>query len=212
MENLGRARFQQNSDQWTTMAGAGAKKKSSLNIFQKKKTEEDFWTDYYQATEALKYQISMSNQLRQEYFATHLPYLIKSLKDTNDECDLAMQALLLKFSAICEESILADATHVSPLQDDAASLKRVFGQIDNGKDFLDYVNQYLNAAAKLDHEPIKMDFQFENRANGAVAAGASNMLRTFGVDLDQVMSANGMQVPAPLKVCVQYLDSFGKVL
>lgn len=180
-------------------------KKKSLNpigLFQKKKTEEDFWTLYYQAVEALKYQIATSNQLRQEYFATHLPYLIKSLKDTNDECDLAMQALLLKFSTICEESILADATHVSPLNDDSVSLKRMLTQIDNGKDFLDYINQFLNAAAKLDHQPIQMDLQFENRQNSAV--------RVFGVDLDQVMSGNGMQVPEPLRNCIQYLDSYGE--
>ncbi|KAG4101737.1 hypothetical protein H8356DRAFT_265050 [Neocallimastix lanati (nom. inval.)] len=55
-------------------------------------------------------QLNISNNIRKEYDNVHVPALLKSLKETNDECDQSLQEQLKNYSYNYESVIMNDAT------------------------------------------------------------------------------------------------------
>jgi hypothetical protein len=127
------------------------------------------------------------------------------LKETNDECNLALQALLLKYAVQFEETLLDDAFQLSPIGDNgivligcfffihlAAGLKKALCSIDNDHDFQEFFSQLLSTAKKIDathDEPQPM--------------------RVFGVPLDVIVEREKSHIPLVILKCIEAVEEYG---
>ena len=127
------------------------------------------------------------------------------MKEANDECDLGLQALLLKYAATLEDAILGDATLISPLQESGPSLKRSLSSIDNEKDFRDYFAKLLTAAARIERNNNCMEA-------GQLGASASSIdaAHIFAVPLTVLFEREHQQVPAIVAKCTEAVEEYGK--
>eukprot|EP00833_Pecoramyces_ruminatium_P003808 jgi/Orpsp1_1/1177840/evm.model.c7180000063079.1 len=62
-------------------------------------------------------QLNISNNIRNEYDHVHIPGLLKSLKDTNDECDQSLQEQLKSYSCNYENVMMNDAATLNSAND-----------------------------------------------------------------------------------------------
>lgn len=162
----------------------GSSHRSSM--FGKRKTEEDLMAKASTSADVYKMQMMAYAQLRQEYHSEHLPGFVKSLKDTNDECDLAVQALLLKYASTYEDALLADATIISPIgESEAHTLKNTLGDIDNGRDFQAFIQHSVFPTV------------------------ASSENSYFGVSLSQLSRSSSAEYPVLAEKCIEAIENYG---
>ncbi|KAK2758064.1 hypothetical protein FQN54_004471 [Arachnomyces sp. PD_36] len=106
--------------------------------------------------------VTSAQSQRQELLNTHRPQAIRALQDLISECDAGLTLQLQKFATFNEKLLVGNGLCVSPLKDSTSgsehrSLREVAHQIDNQKDFHDYVLSHHGKAGTGHHAEIKYE-------------------------------------------------------
>ena len=119
-----------------------------------------------------------------------------------DECDVALQALLMKYAKLYEDALLADATQLSPINAEGVSLREALGRIDFQRDFEQDLNKFVSATPRVQLPSID-DVQHP------VAPPRAAKKRVFGLPLDLVLQREDSECPLILQKCFEVISQDG---
>ncbi|KAI9146568.1 Rho GTPase activation protein [Paraphysoderma sedebokerense] len=183
---------------------------STIGIFQQSKKpeklikeEESARYKAAQANEGYKNQLAQTNQVRAEFHNVHLPRILKSLKETNDECDAALQYHLSKYSYLYEQALMSDATTISPLNSTERGLRSIIEQIDNKADLKEFVTGYVAKNTDITLAEIK-----EDQYGMPVVPSNKVINPTFGTNLAELLDRENSDVPSFLRNCFGLVEEF----
>ncbi|ORX39261.1 hypothetical protein BD324DRAFT_619059 [Kockovaella imperatae] len=109
------------------------------------KQEDDVRSRMAQASETFRKAVLESQALRQEYFNFQQPKILRLLKECADELDMGTQYHLTRFAFMFESSMVAEASIMSPMNEEGSGLKGLYENIDNRTDFKQYMQNYAVA-------------------------------------------------------------------
>ncbi|KAL6233551.1 hypothetical protein BDW75DRAFT_251934 [Aspergillus navahoensis] len=106
--------------------------------------EEDLLRKVQSADSDYKAKVQAAQTARQELISTHRPQAVHNIQQLISECDSGLALQMQKFGTFNEKLLLGQGLSISPLKEpgEAAtpkSLREVIQQIDNQKDYHDYV-------------------------------------------------------------------------
>ncbi|KAL7753599.1 Rho GTPase-activating protein [Sorochytrium milnesiophthora] len=189
----------------TAPSGTTLHRSGSFSMFKKTDKPEKVISIIAKEEEGARFKAAAANQsyrsqlvsattVRSEYYSTHLPQLLQSLKEANDECDAALQYHLSKYAYHYEHAMMSDATTISPLNLNEVGLRRMVEQIDNKQDLCDYVSSRAAQA--------HIAFSLPQYALPPPPA-------TFGVDLAAHLEQMNADVPPIVHTCAAIIEQFG---
>ncbi|KAL6625307.1 RhoGAP-domain-containing protein [Neocallimastix sp. 'constans'] len=168
-------------------------------------------------------QLNISNNIRKEYDNVHVPALLKSLKETNDECDQSLQEQLKNYSYNYESVIMNDATTLKS-KDKEISLSKLMENINNKKDLSEFIQQNAyeeipsnivevseneneddNENDKEKNENSKKITCYEYVKNCAKA----DPQIVFGEDLNEIIRRENTEIPLILTKCITLIENIG---
>ncbi|KAJ3095870.1 hypothetical protein HDU97_006444 [Phlyctochytrium planicorne] len=181
-------------------------KQGTSNPGKLQKMEDDARTRASNANEQYKQQLAATNMLRSSYFQSHLPRFIRMLKETNDQCDSGMKQHLARHAKEMEESLMKEATTLSPVDKDGPdmSIVSIIDRIDNARDFRQYMMEYFQNQKQLQ----KSEYQYSPYTMSAEAVSIANAKPVFGVSLSTVFERDG-QAPMVVTRCIQAIEAYG---
>lgn len=200
---------------------AMSKLKGPKNAAQYAKQEEEVRTRMGQTSDSYRAQVSGAQSLRQEYFQTQLPRLLRTLKENVDELDLGTQYHLSRYAYLLENVLVTEGLTIAPVSpEDGPGLKAVIESIDTREDFKTYMQQYSLNWQMSGHQrgPKREGFEDENFSPVGLApsqpyANTSpsqpSVAPTFGVDLGEQMLRDGVEVPRVLEKCAEAIELYG---
>lgn len=200
---------------------AMSKLKGPKNAAQYAKQEEEVRSRMGQTSDSYRAQVSGAQSLRQEYFQTQLPRLLRTLKENVDELDLGTQYHLSRYAYLLENVLVTEGLTIAPVApEDGPGLKAVIESIDSREDFKTYMQQYsLNwQMSGQQRGPKREGFEDENFSPVGLAPSqpyaSSSPSRpstapTFGVDLGEQMLRDGVEVPRVLEKCAEAIELYG---
>ncbi|KAB8221255.1 hypothetical protein BDV33DRAFT_170946 [Aspergillus novoparasiticus] len=108
--------------------------------------------------------VQAAQAARQELVSTHRPQAVHNIQQLISECDSGLTLQMQKFATFNEKLLLGQGLSISPLKDSAGnaatapkSLYEVIQQIDNEKDYRDYVLSHQNNPGAVSSEQIKYE-------------------------------------------------------
>ncbi|BAE63354.1 Rho GTPase activator (Rgd1) [Aspergillus flavus] len=108
--------------------------------------------------------VQAAQAARQELVSTHRPQAVHNIQQLISECDSGLTLQMQKFATFNEKLLLGQGLSISPLKDSAGnaaiapkSLYEVIQQIDNEKDYRDYVLSHQNNPGAVTSEQIKYE-------------------------------------------------------
>jgi len=178
--------------------------KNTVNPTKLQKNEDEARNKAAQANEAFKLQLVSTNSIRREFFRKNLPRILRSLKETNDECDNSLQYNLGKYSYDYENALMSDATTISPLNE-AQGLRKIVQKIDNAGDFIEYVRKPLYKGTKFE----KNDIPFSEYKMHPETYAIIHPKSIFGVGLAEQLNRDNMEIPEILTKCANFIERYG---
>lgn len=178
--------------------------KNTVNPTKLQKNEDEARNKAAQANEAFKLQLVSTNSIRREFFRKNLPRILRSLKETNDECDNTLQYNLGKYSYDYENALMADATTISPLNE-AQGLRKIVQKIDNAGDFIEYVRKPLYKGTKFE----KNDIPFSEYKMHPETYAIIHPKSIFGVGLAEQLNRDNLEIPEILTKCANFIERYG---
>nr|XP_019001532.1 GTPase activating protein [Kwoniella mangroviensis CBS 8507]OCF64993.1 GTPase activating protein [Kwoniella mangroviensis CBS 8507] len=185
--------------------------------------EDDVRSRMAQASETFRKAVLESQALRQEYFNFQLPKILRLLKECADELDLGTQYHLTRYAFLYESTLVSEGTTLNPMSaaDEGPGLKTIYESIDNRTDFKSYMQNY--AVARGTPKGPRRDGPYEEGFNpgqnhtydngfseGWVPPGIpASTGATFGVDLDEQLNRDGVEVPKVVEKCAQAIEAYG---
>ena len=167
-----------------------------LNLFGRKKNQDEMEHKLAQyGHEQRQYELEYS-RMNLEYHSHGLPDLIQQMKDVNDECDAALQALMLKYAVVYEDALFADGKSVCPVETSAPSLRQSLSHINIDKDFRLDIAKHMATASKVDFHSGSID-----------VPAKSNDEDVFGMELDAVLEREQSECPIVLQKCYSTIES-----
>ena len=191
--------------------------------------EDEFRAKKSSAHDALVSEAHTTQQVRHEYFAQHLPRVLRALKEALDEVDAGLQYHLMRYAFLYESIVLSDGVSVNPAGDHTSStgLREAVCSVNNQSDFREYLQSYELAYGRESRGP-----QRENpyddatlaslmyasplapagtgaAGTGAPGAESAGATQTFGVDLATQLARDGVEVPPILQICTDAIERLG---
>ncbi|GAA5985878.1 hypothetical protein JCM11641_005330 [Rhodosporidiobolus odoratus] len=210
---------------------AMSKLKGPKNPAQVAKAEEEVRMRMGQSSDAYRAQVQGAQTVRQDYFQTQLPRILRSLKESVDEVDLGTQYHLSRYAYLFESLLVTDGLTISPVSvEDGPGIKSVVDVIDVREDFKLFMQQFvLNWQVSGQRGPRRdgpADEGFPSRPSLSPRASHSNLAAissayspantpaaptrpTFGVDLGEQMARDGVEVPRVLEKCAEAIELHG---
>ncbi|KAJ3298437.1 hypothetical protein HK104_010697 [Borealophlyctis nickersoniae] len=179
------------------------KQGGAYNKYQK--AEDDARHKAALANESYKIQLHQTNLVRNSFFKAHLPRFVRLLKETNDECDQGLQYHLARYAQELERSLMQEATLISPLEKEVPGLVKVIEQIDNERDFEDFMNNYLKKQKQL----RKADHIYLPYSMSTDALSIANPKPSFGVPITSLMERDVVPVPYVVSKCIKCVEKYG---
>lgn len=190
------------------------------------KTEEEIRQKVATTNNQYKDALKMASNAKLTYFQHHLPRLVRSLKQVNEDCDIELQKYMIKYSQCVEELMMNEATLVSPLDTHKQDgLVKIVNDIDWNNDLETYLANRLdtNSPVKDTVEPIYSGtpFHVANASSHTLVAKESKAMQQpalnqprgqyFGSSLVQIMESDSEQTPVPRLVsnCIEYIEATG---
>lgn len=136
-----------NAGKRTLGKAIGKLKGGPKNPAQLQRMEEDARYKMNSLSDAYRQQVLATQTIRQEYFNLQLPRMLKSLKESLDEVDLATQFHLSRYAYLLESVLLNDGLTVAPpglagQPDETPGMKSISESIDNREDFKKFMQNY----------------------------------------------------------------------
>ncbi|POY73436.1 hypothetical protein BMF94_3774 [Rhodotorula taiwanensis] len=211
-----------------TFGKAMSKLKGPKNAAQYAKQEDEVRTRMGQTSDSYRAQVAGAQTARQEYFQSQLPRVLRSLKENVDELDLGTQYHLSRYSYLLENTLVNEGLTIAPVApEDGPGLRTVIESIDLREDFKTYMQQYsLNWQMSGQQRGPRRDGPEEDgfptmspttalgppnpySSSSLSAASPAAAYPTFGVDLGEQMTRDGVEVPRVLEKCAEAIELFG---
>ncbi|KAE8379213.1 hypothetical protein BDV26DRAFT_259997 [Aspergillus bertholletiae] len=159
--------------------------------------------------------VQAAQSARQELVSTLRPQAVHNIQQLISECDSGLTLQMQKFATFNEKLLLGQGLSISPLKDSVGnaatapkSLYEVIQQIDNEKDYRDYVLSHQNNPGAVTSEQIKYErHPTLGGSTGSVAPAAqastqnrrnsSMMLQSFSQQNLPAQSSQQSPTPAP---------------
>ncbi|KAI8904716.1 hypothetical protein EDD86DRAFT_277914 [Gorgonomyces haynaldii] len=186
------------------------------------RSEEETRQRATQANEQYKLQLQHTNSVRQTFFKTHLPRLVRGLKETIDDCDNGLQRFLGKYAHVVETFMVQEASLISPLEgSNDLGLIATLNQVDTLQDFSDFVGGVLQGKRtvdKSDHSYVRPSVvSLEVPPSPAITTTVDipspvslqpPPMQSFGINLEQLMALDPDESPVPKLVenVVKYIE------
>ncbi|OGM45952.1 Rho GTPase activator (Rgd1) [Aspergillus bombycis] len=126
--------------------------------------EEELFRKVQNADSDYASKVQAAQAARQELVSTHRPQAVHNIQQLISECDSGLTLQMQKFATFNEKLLLGQGLSISPLKDSAGnaatapkSLYEVIQQIDNDKDYRDYVLSHQNNPGAVTSEQIKYE-------------------------------------------------------
>ncbi|KAB8258159.1 hypothetical protein BDV32DRAFT_126191 [Aspergillus pseudonomiae] len=126
--------------------------------------EEELFRKVQNADSDYASKVQAAQAARQELVSTHRPQAVHNIQQLISECDSGLTLQMQKFATFNEKLLLGQGLSISPLKDSAGnaatapkSLYEVIHQIDNDKDYRDYVLSHQNNPGAVTSEQIKYE-------------------------------------------------------
>ncbi|RAK76699.1 putative Rho GTPase activator (Rgd1) [Aspergillus fijiensis CBS 313.89] len=139
--------------------------------------EEELLRKVQNADSDYSAKVQAAQTARQELVSTHRPTAVMNIQKLISECDSGLALQLQKFATFNEKLLLGQGLSISPLKDGTAnpalapkSLYEVVSQIDNEKDFREYILSHENNPAAVTSEQIRYQRHPTLGGSGPVAA------------------------------------------
>ncbi|TDL24106.1 GTPase activating protein [Rickenella mellea] len=201
--------------------------------------EDDIRARMSAASDTFRKAVMDTQTMRQEYFNFQLPRILRALKECADEIDLGTQYHLTRYAFLFESIVLSDGSTLAPSGiEDGPGLKATTESIDNRSDFKVYMQNYAYAHGGQAYRGPKRDGPWEegflpplpsygergyssssNAAasnHGHTSNNSHNNLTmvdkgrpTFGVDLAEQMTRDGVEIPAIVEKCCTAIEKYG---
>ncbi|KAE8139630.1 hypothetical protein BDV38DRAFT_269787 [Aspergillus pseudotamarii] len=108
--------------------------------------------------------VQAAQAARQELVSTHRPQAVHKIQELITQCDSGLTLQMQKFATFNEKLLLGQGLSISPLKDSAVnaaaapkSLSEVIQEIDNEKDYRDYVLSHQNNPGAVTSDQIKYE-------------------------------------------------------
>lgn len=177
--------------------------KSNKTPAQLKRQVDESCAKANQAHAAYKNQLVTTNANRQEYYQTHLPSDIITLKSVDDECCTAIRYQLARYAYVFEESLTLDGLALD--NDEGTGLRSLTEKIDFGEDFAGVVKEYSERARTLK----KADIPYKEYLMSPTAINVLKPNPVFGVELVKLMKRDGQEVPEIVRKCTDAVEASG---
>ncbi|BGP17900.1 Rho GTPase-activating protein [Rhodosporidiobolus nylandii] len=210
---------------------AMSKLKGPKNPAQVAKLEEEVRSRMGQSSDAYRAQVTGAQAVRQEYFNMQLPRILRSLKESVDELDLGTQYHLSRYAYLFESLLVTDGLTISPVSvEDGPGIKSVVDAVDVRDDFKTFMQQFaltwqmsgqrgprregpadegFPSRPALSPRASHSNLSSLNSAFSPSAPPATPRRPTFGVDLGEQMSRDGVEVPRVLEKCAEAIELHG---
>ncbi|KAL2219138.1 GTPase activating protein [Thermoascus aurantiacus ATCC 26904] len=181
--------------------------------------EEDLHRKVQNADSDYAAKVQAAQAARQELVSTLRPQAVQNIHQLIMECDSGLALQLQKFATFNEKLLLGSGLCVSPLKNGQSngtvgpkSLREVVQQVDNQKDFNDYVLSHLSnpgvmcsAEVKYERHPGRPPTQPGNTYQQSLPP----LKPVFGVSLEDLYRRDGTAVPMIVYQCFQAVELFG---
>ncbi|KAL3472651.1 hypothetical protein BJX99DRAFT_211608 [Aspergillus californicus] len=121
--------------------------------------EEDLLRKVQAADSDYATKVQAAQAARQELISTHRPQAVHNIQQLITECDSGLALQMQKFGTFNEKLLLGQGLSISPLKEADAvsskSLREVISQIDNQKDFHDFVLSHESSPGAVTSEQVK---------------------------------------------------------
>ncbi|RUS14367.1 Rho GTPase activation protein [Endogone sp. FLAS-F59071] len=165
--------------------------------------EEDARMKAAVSNENYKSQLMATNQARHDYFQVHLPKILSLLKETGDECTVALRYHLSRYAYVFEQAVVADGYALD--NDDGVGLRSLAERINKDVDLKDYVRSYGGRVGRVHGGEIPYkEYNMSSSAQNVI-----NLRPLFGVDLALQMERDNEEIPTILIKCSQAVEQYG---
>ncbi|KAL4939061.1 hypothetical protein BDV06DRAFT_199593 [Aspergillus oleicola] len=161
--------------------------------------EEDLLRKVQGADSDYGSKVSAAQTARQELISTHRPQAVRNIQQLIFECDSGLALQMQKFGTFNEKLLLGQGLSISPLRDGETaatpkSLREVIQQIDNQKDYHDYVLSHEFSPGAVTSEQIH--YHRHPTLGGSTAPAASTLQSTQNKRQSVAMPPPASQPPA----------------
>ncbi|KAF8912465.1 GTPase activating protein [Mucidula mucida] len=188
--------------------------------------EDDIRTRMSTASDAFRKAVTDTQAMRQEYYNFQLPRILRALKECADEIDLGTQYHLTRYAFLFESIVLSDGSTLVPPREEGNTLSRglkaSIESIDNRGDFKTFMQNYAYARGNATPKGPRRDGPADegflpplpsyNRERHTPDPPSSQVIigrPTFGVDLNEQMTRDDVDVPLILKKCCDAIERHG---
>ncbi|ORZ36762.1 hypothetical protein BCR44DRAFT_41832, partial [Catenaria anguillulae PL171] len=180
------------------------------------------------ANDAYQSQLSGTVATRAEFQTTHLPGLLRSLKEVNDECDIALQYHLSKYAFHYEQTLTADAHALCPSVTAAGAaavaagnplaggmgIRKLFEHMDHAGDLQKVIEQAAGASTSkgtgsAGPRPLAVAAATSTAALSSLSLVGPPTRPIFGVSLMDLAERDDSDVPRLLSMLTRLVEEVG---
>lgn len=209
-EEWERAILQKSAD--PTAPKKTATKGMTMSIFRQPKSvnqlhkqEEEARAKATAAHEQYKAQLAKTNDMRQYYFSSILPSILKNLKDTIDESDLSLQYYLMRYGYMSEDYMMRDAVILNPINGSDLGLRDRVELINKDTDLQTFIQAYSVKANPV----TKSAAPYQEYLMSTQAQSIINPTPIFGCDLAEQLIRDETDLPEIVVKCTEAIERFG---
>ncbi|KAF8996072.1 Rho GTPase activation protein [Hymenopellis radicata] len=189
--------------------------------------EDDIRTRMSTASDAFRKAVTDTQAMRQEYYNFQLPRILRALKECADEIDLGTQYHLTRYAFLFESIVLSDGSTLVPPREEGNTLSRglkaSIESIDNRGDFRTATPKGPRRDGPTDEGflPPLPSYNRERHTPDPPSSTSNHVINlngtsspdkgrpTFGVDLNEQMTRDDVDVPLILKKCCEAIERHG---
>ncbi|KAF9129110.1 hypothetical protein BGW39_004452 [Mortierella sp. 14UC] len=169
------------------------------------KQEEEARAKATAAHEQYKAQLAKTNDMRQFYFSSTLPSILKNLKDTIDESDLSLQYYLMRYGYMSEDYMMRDAVILNPINDTDLGLRDRVEMINKDTD----LQVFIQACSAKANTVTKAAAPYQEYLMSTQAQSIINPKPIFGCDLAEQLIRDEADLPEIVVKCTEAIERFG---
>ncbi|KAG0291427.1 hypothetical protein BGZ97_005880 [Linnemannia gamsii] len=175
------------------------------SVNQLHKQEEEARVKATAAHEQYKAQLAKTNDMRQYYFSSILPSILKNLKDTIDESDLSLQYYLMRYGYMSEDYMMRDAVILNPINGSDLGLRDRVEMINKDTDLQAFIQAYSVKANIV----TKSAAPYQEYLMSTQAQAIINPKPIFGCDLAEQLIRDEADLPEIVVKCTEAIERFG---
>ncbi|KAJ1568787.1 hypothetical protein HK405_013811, partial [Cladochytrium tenue] len=155
------------------------------------KMEDDARTKAAVADESYKLQLHTTNGIRQAFYESELPRLLKSLKDANDACDRGIKNQLMLYACEIDTAV--------------RRVVNIVKDMNPKSDFEKYLSCFFQGRRRID----KADFTYCQYTLSPEANAVAFPRLVFGMDLASLCDRDGVSVPTVVPRSIEVIERHG---